>query len=368
MVTGRPVAGSGGHRWTTNTDPLVGQTIHSNKGSYVASAWDVAHDNGLRTGLWASKTKFSLFDGSYDGDAASRQGGALDVTGVDNGRDKIDTYFYSEDSGAMTDMFVAQMTAQPYHYAMLHFHDPDSAGHDFGWMGTSYLDAVRAVDVQLGRILDMINADPRLAGQTAVILTADHGGTGTAHSANNVRQHYTVPFYVWGPGVDAGADLYTLNPATRANPLTGRPTTTTTPPPIRNGDVANLAMDFLGLASVPGSFFNASQSLAVTIVGQPPVPPPAAPANLTAAASSTSRSRINLSWSDRSNNEQGFVIEYSLDGQNWSALATVPANTRSYSARNLTRNTLYYFRVKATHSTLGDSMWSNVASARTRRW
>src|SRR5687767_2982211 len=271
MVTGRPVTGTGGHNWTTNVDPLAGQTIHSNKGSYVASAWDVAHDNGLRTGLWASKTKFSLYNNSYDADTTSLQGGAPDVTGADNGRDKMDTYFHSGDSAAMIDNFVSLSSANPYHYAMLHFHDPDTAGHASGWMGTSYLNAVRFVDAQLGKVLNLIDSNPQLAGQTAIILTADHGGTGTDHGVNNTREHYTIPFYVWGPGVDAGADLYALNAASRANPGTTRPTTTATPPPIRNGDVANLAMDFLGLPSVPGSFFNLPQNFAVTAAGQPPV-------------------------------------------------------------------------------------------------
>ena len=476
MVTGRPVTGTGGHNWTVNTDPLAGQTIHSNKGSYVASAWDVAHDNGLRTGLWASKTKFSLYDSSYDGDTTALQGGAPDVTGEDNGRDKMDTYFHSADSGVMTDTFVSQMAANPYQYAMLHFHDADTAGHASGWMGTAYLNAVKFVDQQLGKLFNLVDGNAQLAGQTAIILTADHGGTGTTHSTNTTREHYTIPFYVWGPGVNAGADLYSINGASRLNPGTGRPTTTATPPPIRNGDVANLAMDFLGLSSVPGSFFNQSQNLAVTGAGQPAVvsiaasdaaagepsneglftvsrtgdtsapltvqlgiggsapegtdyaaigtnvtidagsasevfsvtpiddmaiegnetviasvlsdaaysvgspasatvtisdddqapAPPSAPSSLT--ASSVSNNRIDLAWADNSGNEEGFWIEISTNnGKTWSLLSVVGANVSSFSATGLSANTQYAFRVKATNGVLGDSAYSNVAKARTKR-
>jgi hypothetical protein len=63
--------------------------------------------------------------------------------------------------------------------------------------------------------------------------------------------------------VAAGADLYDLNPASRLDPATGRPSYTPAIQPIRNGDAANLALDMLALGPVPGSTINNAQNLAV---------------------------------------------------------------------------------------------------------
>jgi hypothetical protein len=85
MITSRGVAGEAGHNWSSNSDPSPTDTIASNKGSYVAGGFDVAHDNGLRTGIWSGKSKFGLFQQSF-----GPLTGAPDATGFDNGRDKID--------------------------------------------------------------------------------------------------------------------------------------------------------------------------------------------------------------------------------------------------------------------------------------
>lgn len=264
QLTGRRVGTDEGHHWVENGDPAPGQTLHSNKGQYVASAWDVAHDNGLHTAAYASKTKFSLYPTSYDDDpdADPLQGGAPDITGVDNGRNKIDTYLYSPNSGTLVSSFTAAEASNPFQYAFVHFHDTDTAGHGYGWMSPTYLNAVQNVDGYLGTIFAMLDSNATLKNRTTIILTADHGGQGFDHSPAAIDLDYTIPFYAWGAGVSSGG-LYAMNAGTRLDPGTGRPQYEDAGQPIRNGDTANLAMKMLGLGAVPGSTINAAQDLNV---------------------------------------------------------------------------------------------------------
>ena len=274
MITGRPVSQPLGqlstvhHGYTTNVDPLPGDTLH-NQGNpnlaYVPSAFDVAHDHGLGTSLFASKSKFVIFDQSY-----TAVTGAPDQVGADDGRDKIDVY-HAESSATnpshaagMHDAFLAHLAAGPAEFSFVHYRDLDSAGHYAGWGSALWNAWARNVDGYLGEILDFVVAHPEIMGRTVVIVTADHGGLGTDHSAANQPVIYTIPFLVWGTDVPAGADLYGLNPLHRADPGTGRPDYNATLQPIRNGDAGNLALDLLGLPAIAGSTIDGDQDLIVT--------------------------------------------------------------------------------------------------------
>ena len=93
---------------------------------------------------------------------------------------------------------------------------------------------------------------------------------------------------------------------------------------------------------------------------------PKAPTNLTAKA--VSRNQIDLTWTDNSNNETGFLIERSLDGVRWTLVASVGADVTSYHDIGLSRKTRYYYRVRATSTAVNPavfSVYSNVANATT---
>lgn len=266
QLTGRGVTDQPGHNWTGNGDPELGQTLASNKGSYIAGVFDVAHDNGLSTGEYASKSKFSLFNTSWNA-----VNGDPDITGPDNGRNKIDLYVNDSDTSKLVNTLITNMSNQSLGYVFLHLTDPDTAGHGYGWNitpGSEYSQAIKAIDNRLGAIFSLIDGDPQLTGRTAIILTADHGGSDFSHGDPLLPENYTVPFYVWGPGVMPGAGLYALNAASRLNPGTDRPNYSAPLQPIRNGEGANVALKLLRLGPIPGSTINQAQDLALT------VPPP----------------------------------------------------------------------------------------------
>ncbi len=101
-----------------------------------------------------------------------------------------------------------------------------------------------------------------------------------------------------------------------------------------------------------------------TIAYQKPAFSPAAPGNLVATA--VSSSQINLSWTDNSDNETGFMIERCQEAgcNNFAQIATVGENITTYSNSNLLGNTTYTYRVRAYNSG-GNSGYSNPASATT---
>ena len=265
MITGRPVAGEIGHNWTENKTIKLGDLIQRNKGEYVAGMFGVAHDNGLRTGLFVSKPKFKIFNMSYN-----ERMGAEDVTGLDNGRDKIDTYVFEEETESLMKEFIQESKKAPFGLSMLHLRDPDTAGHKGGWdldEGSKYLNSIEKVDGLIGDLIEFIDDDFKLRGQTAIIITADHGGRleTKTHIVAEERLNYTIPFFVWGAPVAGGKDLYELNPDSRTDPGEGRPDySDPAEQPIRNGDAGNLALSLLGLPAIPGSVINRGQDLKVS--------------------------------------------------------------------------------------------------------
>jgi hypothetical protein len=75
---------------------------------------------------------------------------------------------------------------------------------------------------------------------------------------------------------------------------------------------------------------------------------------------------ISLTWTDVSNQESGFRIERSLNGQGiWTVIGTVPANTTGFVDYNATPLVVFDYRVIG-FNPVDESVPSNIASAYTQ--
>jgi predicted phage tail protein len=91
---------------------------------------------------------------------------------------------------------------------------------------------------------------------------------------------------------------------------------------------------------------------------------PAPPTNLVATA--VSSSRIDIKWTDASNNESGFKIERCKGGgcTAFSQTAQLGANVTSHTNTSLSSGSTYRYRIRAFNSA-GNSAYSNTAEATT---
>ena len=240
MLTGRRIdAGLGGHGVTWNTDE-PGTTVQEAAGEPVGSLFSRVHAAGGGTALFTGKSKFSLFQRSWP--------------------EGLDRYTLREDGARLVALARRDLRREARTVTFLHLAAPDVAGHAHGWGSQEYADAVRAVDGWLGEVLDTVASRPVLREHLTLVLTADHGGSGLGHTDPRRPEDYRIPFVAWGDGVATGTDLYELNEDYR-DPGRRRPGYAAERQPVRNADVANLALDLLGLGPVPGSTIGTAQEL-----------------------------------------------------------------------------------------------------------
>ena len=125
------------------------------------------------------------------------------------GKEKFNTFRDTAEmdvfvGGTRTDADVAeQAVAQLYagvDLLFVHFPDVDLSGHATSWMSAAYKDKVAKADEALGRIM------AALPENTTLIVTADHGGHGSAHGTTD-RLDMTIPWIIAGPRVRPGYAL-----------------------------------------------------------------------------------------------------------------------------------------------------------------
>ena len=263
MWTGRPVLApfavpdNVSHGYITNVD--LGVSLHKTGNTnipYKASVFDVVHDHGKKTALLVSKTRLLIADRSY-----GLSHGASDLVQPNHGRDKIDATAGGDLQGPPITNLVNALVPflgsdQVANYTFVHLSEPDLTAHTYGWTSPIASNMVMLIDQQLDRVLKAVNSNPKMRDKTAVIIVSDHGGGGTnniSHTTPEDPMNYTIPMFIMAPGVQGGADLHTLF-SNRLDPGPARPDYTAKPQPLRNGDTGNIALHFLGLPPIPGSF------------------------------------------------------------------------------------------------------------------
>lgn len=89
---------------------------------------------------------------------------------------------------------------------------------------------------------------------------------------------------------------------------------------------------------------------------------PAAPSGL--VIKSTAYNSVTIGWADNSSNETGFKVERSGDGVNYSEIANLGADSRTFADGTVAARTPYYYRVRA-YNSAGASGYSNTGSVTT---
>ncbi len=87
----------------------------------------------------------------------------------------------------------------------VHFPDVDGVGHAKGWGSAEQLACIEKTDRQLGELLTALDR-AGLRASTFLMVTADHGGAGLTHGADDARSRH-IPWIAVGPGVRQNFDL-----------------------------------------------------------------------------------------------------------------------------------------------------------------
>ncbi len=155
--------------------------------------FEQAKKAGFTTAMAAGKAKFSTL----------AKPNTLDWCFTESASDQV-----------VADKAVAMIHANKPQVLFVHLPGVDGAGHGSGWGSPQQIKAAENADAQIHRVLEALDQE-HLRDATLVIVTADHGGAGYTHGADDVRSRHT-PWIASGPGVRENFDL-TLLPKLTVN-------------------------------------------------------------------------------------------------------------------------------------------------------
>jgi arylsulfatase A-like enzyme len=153
----------------------------------AVTLFELAKKAGYTTALVSGKSKF----------AALAKPGSVD-------------WFSAPDDPKTTDANVSDhagaiLRLHKPNVMFVHFPGADNVGHAKGWGTPEQFAAVEQIDEDLGMLLNALQTSG-LADSTIIIVSADHGGSGRQHGADDLRSLH-IPWIINGPGIRKNFDL-----------------------------------------------------------------------------------------------------------------------------------------------------------------
>ena len=146
----------------------------------VPTIFSLAHPHGFRTAMFVGKPKFKH----------------LNLPG------SLDEFVLPLPTANAKDVaaaFAARLPLLNVDLCLIHFADPDSTGHKYGWGSPEQKQAFADSDAALKIVMDALKT-AGIADSSVVILTADHGGHDKTHGTDS-PEDVLIPWIVWGKGV-----------------------------------------------------------------------------------------------------------------------------------------------------------------------
>ena len=107
------------------------------------------------------------------------------------------TFTYQKADRMLTENALAFLEKESPDFAFVYLGLTDSAGHDFGWMGTEYLEACRQSMEETQLLVDRFKED------YTIFFTADHGGHERSHGSRE-ESDMRIPLICIGPDFTPG--------------------------------------------------------------------------------------------------------------------------------------------------------------------
>jgi predicted AlkP superfamily pyrophosphatase or phosphodiesterase len=155
----------------------------------VATLFEMATNGGYTSALIAGKSKFSTL----------AKPGTITWTAIPVEENSKDT------NAQVTASAEKIIEAHKPAVIVVHYPEVDSTGHAKGWGSQEQFAKIEETDGELAKLFASLER-AGIRQSTVVILSADHGGAGISHGAEDARSRH-IPWIVTGPGVMKNSDL-----------------------------------------------------------------------------------------------------------------------------------------------------------------